>query len=271
MTASHSPTRPLLDRAGAQAHRLVRGTGLASLVAYRLDPNRAVEVLAHGLTQDGTLVVGLVEGFLPEGSHEVRLDVRREADEAQVRITAASLHLLGVLHWLTPEESERLLDDSRLPETMSLLAGAPGVRWARVATERLVLHDASGVTPFDYQRAIVERAVFPAIAQELAAHDIVSRVGESALRAICQAVVAGTLPGVVQSDRPSANSCGHAVDRIFCVDVDGLGVNLMQVGRERTSVVFVPFPAQVGDLDSLAVQVTALADLARADGRRQRG
>ena len=271
MTTSRSLPRPLLNRAGAQAHRLVSGTGVASLVAYRLDPDRAVDVLAHGVTRDGTLVVALVGGQLPEGTHEVRMDVRREADEAQVRITAASLHLLGELSWLDAEEAEALVADPRLPVTAALLADSPTVQWARVTSERLVLHDASGVTAFTYGEVSAARATFPQADQELDAHDVVTGAGQPALAAICRAVTDGRLPGVVQSDRPSAASPGHALDHVFCVDVDGLGVNLMQVGQERTSVVFAPFPTTVDHLDALAAQVSVLAELAQAAERSQPG
>lgn len=266
MTSSRSLAQPLRDRAGTLAHRLLAGGGVAAVVAYRLDPEKATEVLAHGVTSDGALVVALTPGPLLDAgcAHEVRMDVRREATEAAVRITSASIHLLGRLSWLTSQEVRDLGDEARLPDPVTLLLGSPAVRWARVTTERVVLHDASGVTPFTWDEAVVDRATFPAPSDELNAHDVVLAAAGTDLEAVCRAVVDGRLPGRVQSDRPSANVCNHTADRVFCVDVDGLGVNLMHVGRERTTVVFAPFDAKVGDLDALAMAVATLAARARA-------
>lgn len=279
MTVSHSLAQPLRDRAETVAHRLLTGTGLASIVAYRLDPDASLDVFVHGVTSTGSLVVALptdalTTGALPAGHVlDVRMDVRREATEAAVRITSASLHLLGQLTWLTADEVAALGGDRRLPDTARLLADSPGVRWARVTSDRVVMHDASGVTPFDYARAAVARTTFPSPSEELDAHDVVRTEANHALAAICRAVVDGTLPGRVQSDRPSpGNVCDHTADRVFCVDVDHLGINLMHVGGERTTVVFASFAERVTGLADLATQVGALAARAhRVAGPAQRG
>lgn len=274
MTVSHPLAQPLRDRATTVAHRLLTGAGLANVVAYRIDPDHSLDVLAHGVSSNGMLVVAMAPTALPDGHvHAVRMDVRREATEATVRITSASIHLLGQFTWLSREEVTALAHDERLPQSTRMLTETPTVRWARVSTDRVVLHDASGVTPFDYATAAADRATFPTPTQELAAHDVVRTEAEHDLAAICRAVADGTLPGRVQSDRPSpGNVCEHTADRVFCVDVDDLGINLMHVGRERTAVVFAPFTGKVAGLDDLATEVRSLVTRAhRVPGPAQRG
>lgn len=274
MTVSHPLAQPLRDRAETVAHRLLTGTGLASVVAYRLDPDASLDVFVHGVTSTGSLVVALPADALPDGHVlDVRMDVRREATEALVRITSASLHLLGQLTWLTADEVAALAGDRRLPDTARLLADSTGVRWARVTSDRVLMHDASGVTPFDYATAAAARTTFPSPSDELDAHDVVRTEADHALAAICRAVVDGTLPGRVQSERPSpGNVCDHTAGRVFCVDVDHLGINLMHVGGERTTVVFAPFTTKVTGLDDLATQVRSLATRAQGGPRpAQRG
>lgn len=258
----HTLTQPLRDRAAAVAHRLLTGAGVASLVAYRIDPDRSIEVLAHGVDSDGTLVVALATDLLPADAvdQDVRMDVRREATEATVRITSASIHLLGRLTLLAPDEVAALREDEQLTGTAALLLahGPAELRWARVSTERVLLRDATGVTPFARTEVVSERDAFPSPDQEINAHEAVATGTD--LQALVRAVVAGALPGRVQSDRPSPPACEHTDDRVFCVDVDGLGVNLMHAGPERTTVVFVPFDAEVTDLGSLRAAVAALGE-----------
>lgn len=271
--SSSTPSTAVLslsDRAASMAHRLLSGVGAASAVAYRHDPEHAIEVLAHGLTSDGDLVVALRAESLPDGVLDqssrgtgpthVRLDVRREATEAHVRIVAATIHLLGRVDWLEDNVRRAAVASGFLPAEVALVAGAPGVLLGRVRSDRVLLHDASGVTPFPYAE-LVSRAqsdAFPTTSEELDAQEAVSSLPADELHALCDAVAEQRLTGCVLSERPNRGACDSTLGRVFCVDVDTLGVNLMRVSADVTSVVFLHFPQPVQDVPGLRRQLAGL-------------
>lgn len=253
----------LTERATSMARRLLCGVGSASFVAYRDGGRRPVDVLTHGLTADGDLVVAVLDGPATgewRGTVPVRLDVRREAAEARVRVIAASVHLHGEVEWLDRAQHRAAVDSGTLPEAVALVASLPGVRVGLVGAERVLLHDASGVTPFSFGELVFsgQDAPFPTTGEELAAQEIVAAVPDPGLRALCDAVAGGRLAGRVLSDRRTRTTCAHTVGRVLCVDVDALGANLMRVDADRTSVVFVQFPDAVHDVESLREQVDVL-------------
>lgn len=270
---SRTPSAAVLslsDRAASMAHRLLSGVGVATAVAYRHDPEHTVDVLAHGLTDDGDLVVALRADALPEGVLDarggstgpthVRLDVRREATEARVRIVAATVHLLGRVEWLEDHVSRVAAASGFLPADVALVAGAPGVLLGRVRSERVLLHDASGVTPFPYAELVSRETAgaFPTTLEELDAQEAVSSLPAEELHALCDAVCDERLTGCVLSQRPSRGACDSTLGRVFCVDVDAVGVNLMRVAADTTSVVFVHFPQSVTDVPGLRRQLAGL-------------
>ncbi|WP_110180881.1 hypothetical protein [Nocardioides solisilvae] len=263
---SHSAASPSLsERASSTAYRLLDGGGSASFVPHRDDADRSVAVLAHGLTGRGDLLVAVVDAEAPGlrgGVTTVRLDVRREAAEARVRVISASVHLHGTVEWLDEADHASVVA-AGLRGTLGLVAAAQGVRLGAVRAERVLLHDASGVTPFPWT-GLADSAhgrTFPGPDQELEAHEVVASVPDDELRALCDAVAAQRLPGRVLSDRPTRTTCSGTVGRVLVVDVDAVGVHLMRVDPDRTSVVFVQLPAPARDLEGLREQVAALQEV----------
>lgn len=260
----------LSDRAASTAHRLLSGVGAASLVAYRHDPESSLDVLAHGLTADGHLLIALradsVPAVLTADRTQVRFDVRREATEAQVRIVAATAHLLGQVTWIGDSVRQEALAGGILPDAVAMVADAPGTLLGLIRCERVLLHDASGVTPFPYADLVAQERpqAFPTTLEEIDAQEVLSRLGDTELRALCSAVVDGPLAGCVLSERPTRPGCDSTLGRVFCVDVDALGVNLMHVDHDVTRVVYLQFPQPVRDLPGLRRQVAELRSVVGA-------
>ena len=93
------------------------------------------------------------------------------------------------------------------------------------------------------------------------AHEAVSAVGQLGLRAVCEAVREGQMPGWTCSSRPAIGVCPTLWDRTLCVDVDSHGVTLMSITGEEVTTLVVSFPealtsaAEVGPvLERLASQ-----------------
>lgn len=261
--------RALQARNASVARRLLAGAGSASFVAFRHDAHRDLDVLAHGLTDDGRLVVATVEdvSHLPtDESVEIRLDVRREATEARVRILAATAHLLGRLDWVGADERAELLATGALPEEVALVASAPTAALGVVRTDRVLLHDAGGVTPMPFSELVADENVshlFPSATQEVDAHEVFAEVPTHIVGELFEAILDGSRPGWVMSSKPASPGCSHSIGRVYCVDVDATGVTLMKVGAQETTVVFTAFAEQAHDIASLGLRVAGLLPMTR--------
>jgi len=102
---SRTPQAAISSR--RMARRLLSGAGCASLTAYRLDDGAPSQLVLHALDVTGSIIVAAHPAAdhpmvdVPcEAPVEVRLDVALEAAEPGLRITTATVHLLGVLTWL---------------------------------------------------------------------------------------------------------------------------------------------------------------------------
>ena len=96
---------------------------------------------------------------------EVRLDVTLEAAEPGLRITTATAHLLGALRWLGRAEAALVLAGGsaacHCPITgenplvgLADLACAPGGRLGVIETERVMVHDAMGVSGHSIEQVL---------------------------------------------------------------------------------------------------------------------
>lgn len=258
--------RALQVRDASVARRLLAGAGSASFVAFRHDAHRDIDVLAHGLTDDGRLVVATAQdvSHLPtDESIEIRLDVRREATEARVRILAATAHLLGRLDWVGADERAELLATGALPDDVALVASAPTAALGVVDTDRVLLHDAGGVTPMSFAQLLADAPLFPSATQEVDAHEVFAAVPTHIVGELFEAIVDGSRPGWVMSSKPASPGCTHSIGRVYCVDVDATGVTLMKVGAQETTVVFTAFAEQAHDVASLGLRVAGLLPMTR--------
>ena len=253
------------------AHRMLSGAGQASVVAYRLEGQPVLTSVAHGLTERGELVVatatdptGAGWDVLAAGEpQDVRVDITKVAPEPDVRIVAASLHLLARLEWLHPLEADLLRGSGELPELVAAVAGGPGGRLAVLDAARVVLHDGTGATPLAFSslqehgrvRAV---ASVPAPGLESAALDAVADVDRLDLAALCDAAERGWIPSHLLTRKASTDGCRHAVNRDFVVDVDRTGITVLRHGSRWTSVYFVPFESWQAAAGDVAASVRSL-------------
>ncbi len=264
----------LAARSRSMAHRLMSGAGCASLLAYRLAPDEFCSSVAHGLTQSGQFVVAAhldphdPVSSAPDGQPiDVRVDLLKESPEPAVRLVAATVHLLGELTWLDPDEAFVMMVQGDLPAQVAEIAESGMGRVGVIETDRVVLRDSLGVTPIDFDSLIrADRcpsrtdAAYPGPEDEWDAYDLVASVNEAFLRQICLAVDAASIAGTICWRKPTTHSCGHTLGHVFLADVDRSGVTLMSVEPDETLTAFAAFRHTATTLDDLAVQMSCLIE-----------
>lgn len=246
-------------RTHSTVHRLLSGAGLADVVAYDLDPDRAWPLLCHGLDRLGQfLVAGVFPAELLDGQiHRVRFDLRKGAPEVHVQLTACSAHSLGDLRVIDAEETDRYLHSGAATAQMLEAAGWPGVRLAVLELEAVHVHDFAGINSvaFDQVARQHHRAVahhqghemaFPLPEDEIVARDV---LGEA---------VEGDLSALARQPRMRWVSTRHhaapMVDAVgtHVVDIDKTGICVMEVTTHRTRIGLCPFDEAVWSLPALA-------------------
>ena len=168
----------------------------------------------------------------------------------------------------TPACHCAIVGDDPLERVREIAAG-PGGRLGVISCERVMLHCVSGVSSHDIEEildvASADAGSLPSVSwnpqEVMDAHEAVSAVGQLGLRAVCEAVREGQMPGWTCSSRPAVGVCPTLWDRTLCVDVDSHGVTLMSITGEEVTTLVVSFPealtsaAEVGPvLERLASQ-----------------
>ena len=270
MTTSPEASQDMcLERARSLAGRMLRGGAACSLVAWRISSQ--YDFVAHGLTAQGDIVVAVrpdedcLLSTLPPGSGTVvRMDLTRHSNDVMLSVIAASAHLLGELVLLPNAAVDRLLSENQLPGRVAELARISGTRIGLVVTDRILVHDHSGVTPVPWEEVHATCSEAPEVwCDDFEAHDVVASQGCDALWWVCRAVINGSLPGQVALRPSSSGLCGHVLDKVFCIDVDRSGVTLMHVGEHETATVFARFEDRPATLSALTQQVTRLVEGSR--------
>lgn len=261
---SRTPQAAISSR--RMARRLLSGAGCASLTAYRLDDGAPSQLVLHALDVTGSIIVAAHPAAdhpmvdVPcEAPVEVRLDVALEAAEPGLRITTATVHLLGVLTWLDDGGRDAVLSGSVAgchcaitgedPLTdLAELARAPGGRLGVVETSRIMVHDAMGVSGHTMKEVLDPdaRGVRPLLwsaSETFGAQDEVKALGEGALEVLCDGVEQGSVPGIICSRRPSGGLHEALWGRVLCVDVSPHAVTLLRLGRETTDTLQILLPA----------------------------
>lgn len=273
------------------ARRLLAGAGAAEITAYRHAHAQPLAVM-HALDEDGRILVAARprDGHpLAEAGHgeviEVRVDVTLEAAEPSLRVTSATAHLLGLLTWLDTEETALVLAGEAAGchcpitgedplEGLGSLAAVPGGRLGVITAERVMVHDALGVSGHALDEVVeVERAATSCLLwndlDSVSAQEEVRELGDTALTILCESVVEGRLPGVLCSHRPSDGLCPSLYGRVLCADVAPEGVTLMHVSPTCVETVQVWLPVgtrracEVGPFLRGCVQQALLDDLLR--------
>ena len=261
---SRTPQAAISSR--RMARRLLSGAGCASLTAYRLDDGAPSQLVLHALDVTGSIIVAAHPAAdhpmvdVPcEAPVEVRLDVALEAAEPGLRITTATVHLLGVLTWLDDGGRDAVLSGSVAgchcaitgedPLTdLAELARAPGGRLGVVETSRIMVHDAMGVSGHTMEEVLDPdakgvRPLLWSASGTFGAQDEVKALGEGALEVLCDGVEQGSVPGIICSRRPSGGLHEALWGRVLCVDVSPHAVTLLRLGRETTDTLQILLPA----------------------------
>lgn len=250
------------------------GAGCVSLLAYRLSPDEFCSSAAHGLTQSGQFIIAAHADSrdpitsAPAGRPiDVRVDLLKESPEPAVRLVAATVHLLGQLTWLDPDETFLMLVEGALPPQVAEIAENDAGRVGVIQTDRVVLRDSLGVTPIDFsslvradRRPRMTDAAYPNAEDEWDAYDLVASVDEAFLRQICCAVDEAAIAGTICWRKPTTIACEHTLGRVFLADVDRTGVTLMSVEPDKTLTAFAAFRHTATTLDDLAVQMSCLIE-----------
>lgn len=261
---SRTPQAAISSR--RMARRLLSGAGCASLTAYRLDDGAPSQLVLHALDVTGSIIVAAHPAAdhpmvdVPcEAPVEVRLDVALEAAEPGLRITTATVHLLGVLTWLDDGGRDAVLSGSVAgchcaitgedPLTdLAELARAPGGRLGVVETSRIMVHDAMGVSGHTMEEVLDPdakgvRPLLWSASETFGAQDEVKALGEGELEVLCDGVEQGSVPGIICSRRPSGGLHEALWGRVLCVDVSPHAVTLLRLGRETTDTLQILLPA----------------------------
>ena len=269
----------IMQRARRMARRLLAGSGSAAVTAYRIDPSAPAAFVAHALRADGRI---LVAACPPQGTPlaiapddvavDIRLDITLDAAEPGVRITAATAHLLGSLTWVEGEDRALLLASSRASachcaivgedplERVREIAAGPGGRLGVITCERVMLHCVSGVSSHDIEEILdIDSADAAAAPSASWSPQAISAVGQLGLRAVCEAVREGQMPGWICSSRPAVGVCPTLWDRTLCVDVDAHGVTLMSITGEEVTTLVVSFGQALADACEVGPALEQLA------------
>lgn len=264
-------TAPLFgwpERTTSLACRLLSGTGSASIAAYRVNPHTNIPVIAHAATADGLIAVVLSEiDSLPEADLiDVRFDVVKQAPEITARITAATLHSLAVLTWISDDERAEWEARGAAPQHLFDAAAAPGSRLAALSVRRTMLHDSTGVHRVPLEQ-IAERlsalsqsgtTPFPLSADEFEVAEALRAHVDGELSCLMDCVLANACAGAVLRRDPSCGVPEAARGVTWCVDVDSTGVTLMHTGEEDTVTAFAAFGSPIAGIDELQRELAAL-------------
>ena len=231
-----APEALMNERARVVAGRMLSGVGAASVCLFREEGQPVLDALAHGALPDGTVVVATVQDLPGEASspgsrHDIRLEITQESPEAGIRITAASVHLLGSLTWLSASESAGLLGD--LPEAVASLAHSPSGKLGLMSAESVLVHDVGGVR----RLSMGALALGPVDALQAMHRDWACGLSHDVRADLVSGVMDGSIDGFVISSRPSGGAVDGIEGSVFVIDADASWVTLMRVDGVSTDVV----------------------------------
>ena len=223
--------------------RILAGEGAIELTAYRAGETLSSAV--HGVSRSGQLVVADIPnlfhslgGFHTADDIQVRADIVKDSADHSLALRLASLHLLGTLRWCRDTEEVGALGlQGQLADLVHDVG--PRVRVGVVSTERILLHDCSGVTAYGADILAESATVAPSTD---ALYDAVMSTAVETLADVADAVLDDGLPGWTERlDLPEDTGVG--ADPAHCVDVDRHCVTLARFTGEQGWVVQVPLPS----------------------------
>ncbi|MDU0479634.1 hypothetical protein QVA66_10320 [Staphylococcus chromogenes] len=214
------------------ACRILAGAGSMTLTNYQDEHPRTAEVLAHGLNEEGELIVVCEDAAW--GMREVRVDVEKQAPEFHARIVAGTAHALGEIEWLE--------------EGVGKLQLGP-----------LFVHSGDGSLPFSTPEMLNRAQHLSEVdVDELTARELFGDVLHEQAPALIDAIAAGEIPGSHVLD-PATCACPEHLGQVYVVDICEVGVVLMQTLALGTRVAFVPLEAPARGFEQLLAQFEQLS------------
>jgi hypothetical protein len=245
--------------------RMLAGEGAVELTAYRA--GEALSSAVHGISRFGHLVVADIPNlfhslgaFHTAGDIDVRVDIVKDSADHSLALRLASLHLLGTLRWCRDTaEVDALGLQGNLADLVHDVG--PRVRVGVVSTERILLHDSSGVSAHG-TAVLTSASATPRPTDAL--DDAVLGTAPEVLAGLADAVLDGRLPGWTEKlDIPGDPD--FTAEPVHCVDADHHGVTLARFTPGEGWVVQVPLPSLPSDAwaqDSSVAWRRLLASLA---------
>ncbi|SES08492.1 hypothetical protein [Corynebacterium cystitidis] len=240
---TESAKRPEL-LAMSLAARMVAGMGDMSLVDYADGQNRQISVAAHGLNAYGQW---LVSCDMSELGHvlptEVRVDVTLQAPHFQMVVTAASLHAIGAIEWVS--------------------TSGPWITGV-VDPSSVHLHYVAGTCAFDFDEVVRHVSRQPALSMDrLGQYDVAGALSEEDLAQLVQGVRRGVVAGEVYP--PMMHPvCEHLRNRSFVVDVCEVGITVLHMTNDARIAAYVTFDSPARSLENLSATLEGLVAQASA-------
>lgn len=199
--------------ARSTARRLVGGAGSLDVVAYRQERPALPRPLAHGRTAGGDWLVvlpgpsgdpsldsfdspDLLDSLDPSGQAEVRIQVDQLGAPSGLRVQLASLHALGTLRMLSPEEAARRLVDGATSEVLGAAVQAPGARVGLLAVDSVLVHAREDVEKLSWSE-VVAGGTFPMADQEWDALDAVAALDDAVVARLLDELAQGVRRGII--------------------------------------------------------------------------
>ncbi len=238
----------LARRAHSLAARLLTGTAIARVHAYRREADKDFSVIATGFNSEGALLVAFA-GDTRLGSEPVRLTVTHRARARERSVVVASLHGLGSLVPYRRNDEEQL---------SGLLAFVdPARQLYALDLDKLLLHDSAGVTRLELAQVFAATRQNP-VADEFQIAELALSLDQDLLATLAAAAIEQDIPAVAwQPQRLPAGVCDQVRETLL-LDVDGTGVSLMRVADGRSQCVFVPFSADAAPEEDVRAATHAL-------------
>lgn len=252
------------------ASRLLSGTGRASALFYKENPEFEIGSLLHGMSVDDEFLIAYVaQDSDPANKMEtvnpVRIEIIRECMDPSIRVVTASAHVLGQVEWISLADGKEMLSAGKLPERFASFVAETKVRIGIVSIDKLLLHQPSGVTRICPESITAStRAVsFPTLSDEI---DCSMSLGTNdVLRKVCIAVENGVLPGKICGRCPQASICQHIANKVVCADIDSLGVTLTHIKNDEITTVFAAFDKPVKDIKEFEYELLKIKNSSLAE------
>lgn len=239
MRCSHAPHQLLDMHPLHTAGTFLTGNGSCCACLYTIESQPYLDSLAHGMGSDGTFYIALAhmpEAIAGQAVSQARLDFTLLAPHADIRLTAASAHTLAEIIWIRPELVPGGYES--LPSLIAEIACMPGAALGMVYATSMLVHDNSGITNVDFHTAIHVALDSPHNRELIEA---MCAIDSAHAAAMVREIYAGERPGVIINEQATPPVCLPLSGSCYTVDANPLGLTLMMIEEEKTTVALAAF------------------------------